>query len=298
MRVTDARRIVAEARDKHWALAAFNVNNMETAQAVVAAAEDAAVPAMLQVSPGAIDYAGYDAIRSIVFGEAERSSVPILVHLDHCRDPQLVEQAIDDGFSSVMFDGSALPFDENVSATARLTALAHDRGVAVEAELGAIGGIESMTMEQARQGLTDAAEAATFVRATGIDILAAQVGTLHRMPNESVMLDRGRISAIAAATGCALALHGGSGVRQGELRDAIAGGVTKINISSRVGRAFAAGIRGVWDAEPEQLDLRRYLGAGRTSVQGLAAQYLELSGAPKSTARIGRRWSSESDEPE
>jgi fructose-bisphosphate aldolase, class II len=298
MRADDARRVVAEAREARWALAAFNVNNMETAQAVVAAAEDAGTPVMLQISPGAIDFAGWEAIVAIAFGEAERASVPVLVHLDHCRDPELVRRAIGEGFSSVMFDGSALRFDENVATTTALVEAAHARGIAVEAELGEIGGIESTTLEEALRDLTDPDEAAAFVRATGVDILAPAMGTLHRMPNESVVLDRERIAAIASATGCALALHGASGVQQDQLRDAIAAGVTKINISSRVGRAFAAGIRRTWEEDPQQLDLRRYLGAGRTHVQELAARYLELCGAP-SNGRPGRRdWSAESEEPE
>jgi ketose-bisphosphate aldolase len=298
MRTTDARRVVAQARDGRWALAAFNVNNMETAQAVVAAAEDAGRPVMLQISPGAIDFAGWDAIVAIAFGEAERASVPVLVHLDHCRDPELVRRAIGDGFSSVMFDGSALPFDDNVAATTALVEAAHARGIAVEAELGAIGGIESTTLEEALRDLTAPDEAAAFVGATGVDILAPAVGTLHRMPNESVVLDSGRIAAIASATGCALALHGGSGVQQDQLRGAIAAGVTKVNISSRVGRAFAAGIRRAWEDDPDQLDLRRYLGAGRASVQTLAARYLDLCGAPSKGSPGGRRWSAESEEPE
>jgi fructose-bisphosphate aldolase, class II len=298
MRADDARRVVAEAREARWALAAFNVNNMETAQAVVAAAEDAGTPVMLQISPGAIDFAGWEAIVAIAFGEAERASVPVLVHLDHCRDPELVRRAIGEGFSSVMFDGSALRFDENVATTTALVEAAHARGIAVEAELGVIGGIESTTLEEALRDLTGPDEAAAFVRATGVDILAPAMGTLHRMPNESVVLDRERIAAIASATGCALALHGASGVQQDQLRDAIAAGVTKINISSRVGRAFAAGIRRTWEEDPQQLDLRRYLGAGRTHVQELAARYLELCGAP-SNGRPGRRdWSAESEEPE
>ena len=298
MKVSDPRRMIAAAREGRWALAAFNVNNMETAQAIVGAAEDAGTPVMLQISPGAIDFAGYDAITGIAFGEAERASVPVFVHLDHCRDPKLVRRAVDDGFSSVMYDGSALPFDENVAATVAVVKVAHARGIAVEAELGSIGGSESTNIAEALDHLTDPEEAATFVRLTGIDMLAPAIGTLHRMPNESVALDQDRIALMASTTGCALALHGGSGVRKEELRSAIAAGVTKLNISSRIGRAFAEGIRRTWEEDPEQVDLRRYLGAGRTSVQALAADYIGLCGAP-STGDHGRRaWSADTEEPE
>jgi fructose-bisphosphate aldolase class II len=298
MKANDPRRTIAEAREARWALAAFNVNNMETAQAVVGAAEDAGTPVMLQISPGAIDFAGYDAITAIAFGEAERASVPVLVHLDHCREPELVRRAIDDGFSSVMYDGSALSFDENVAATIALVEVAHAHGIAVEAELGSIGGSESTTMAEALDQLTDPDEAAAFVRATGIDILAPAIGTLHRMPNETVDLDQDRIARMASAAGCALALHGGSGVRRDQLRSAIAAGVTKLNISSQVGRAFAAGIRRTWEENPDQLDLRRYLGAGRASVQALAAGYIDLCGAPSTNDHGQRAWAGDSEEPE
>lgn len=290
MKVDNPRALIAEVRLSGRALAAFNVNNMETIQAVLAAAEGAESPVMLQVSPGAIEYAGYEAITTLAFSEASRASVPVFVHLDHCRDADLVHRAIDDGFTSVMFDGSALPVERNVEITQQVVVAAHSVGVAVEAELGTIGGSESMTLEEARASVTTPAEARDFVAATGVDILAPAIGTLHRMPNDSVALDLSLITSLAEATDRPLALHGGSGVQRKLLTALIRAGITKVNISSRVGRAFADGILTTWESEPEQRDLRRYLGAGRRQVELVAGEYLALCGW-KGTADRRAEWS-------
>lgn len=298
MKVDNPRALIDEVRRSGRALAAFNVNNMETSQAVVAAAEAAGSPVMLQVSPGAIEYAGYHAITAIVFSESIRASVPVFVHLDHCRDADLVRRAIEDGFASVMFDGSFLPLERNVEITRQLVVAAHSAGVAVEGEIGTIGGSESMTLEEARACVTTPAEAREFVAATDVDILAPAIGGLHRMPNDSIALDLPLISSIAEATDRPLALHGGSGVQRNLLASLIRAGITKINISSRVGRAFADGILTTWESEPEQRDLRRYLGAGRRQVEQLVREYLALCGWEDGTTHQRAAWSGAAREAE
>ena len=277
---TTGRGLLREAHSERFAIPAFNVSNLETIQGVIAAAEAASAPVFLQLSPGALAYAGYDTLLRLVADLAERASAPVVLHLDHCRDPATVERAIDDGFGSVMYDGSALPLEENVATTRRLVerARARDDGLAVEAELGRIGGREDTDPADAWASRTTPREAVEFVDATGIDVLAPNLGNLHRMPDDSMRLDVGQIRAIAEATGRPLALHGGSGVELEQLRAAIEAGVGKVNISSRVTRALAAGIRETWAEDPEQLDLRRYLGRGREAVQALAAAYIDRCG--------------------
>lgn len=294
------RQTVAGVVAGGGAIVAMNVNNMETVQAVVAAAEECASPVMLQISPGAIEYAGYETITSLARSAAERASVPVLIHLDHCRDPEVVRAAIADGFSSVMFDGSVLPFDENVETTAELVRLAHSRHTIVEAELGMIGGSESSTIDDARRATTLPADAARFVDSTDVDFLAPALGSLHRMPDDSVTLDVSVIASLAAAARRPLALHGGSGVVRGQLRALITAGVGKVNISSRVGRAFATGIQAVWDADSTMLDLRRYLGAGRDEVRRLAVDYLTTCSAEQGmlAGRATQSWSSQITEAE
>ena len=150
------RALLLDAHAHGFAVPAFNVSNLETIQGVLAAAELAAAPVILQLSPGAIAYAGYAPLTRLVMDLAGAAAVPVVVHLDHCREPDVVARAVDDGFDSVMFDGSRLAFDDNVAATCRLVALARakDPGIAVEAELGLIGGREDTTPEAALAGRT------------------------------------------------------------------------------------------------------------------------------------------------
>lgn len=299
------RPLYREAHADRFAVPAFNVSDLETAQGVLAAAEAAAAPVVLQVSPGAIAYAGYRVLTRLVMDLADHAATPVVVHLDHCRDPDVVERAIRDGYGSVMYDGSPLPLDENLAVTSRLVALAratHD-GIGVEAELGRIGGREDTTPEDAWASRTTAADAATFVEATDIDVIAPNLGNLHRMPDDSVRLDLAQIAAIAEATRRPVALHGGSGIDQGQLRAAIEAGIGKVNISSRVTRALAAGIRATWDDDPDQLDLRRFLGHGREMVRDMAAAYFPLTGAAgRATAGTDRTggvaWTAHDEEAE
>jgi ketose-bisphosphate aldolase len=283
-----------------FALAAFNVSNLETGQAVIAAAEEASAPVIMQISPGAIAYAGYGALTRLAFDLAEHAAVPVLVHLDHCREEDLVRRAIDDGYGSVMFDGSRLPLADNIAILARLVERARAAAVTVEGELGIIGGIEDSTILDAVAARTSPEQAARFVAATGIDILAPAIGTLHRMPDDSVSLDADYLAAVAAAANRPLALHGGSGVRRADLGPAIRAGVRKVNISSRVTRALAGGIRAAWTDEPDMLDLRQFLGAGRDAVRAMAADYLVLTGSAGRTAAVASAsaWSGTLVEPE
>ncbi|MCI0346979.1 MAG: ketose-bisphosphate aldolase [Chloroflexi bacterium] len=279
MTLARGRDLIPAAHHAGYGLPAFNVSNLETTQAIVAAASQAAAPVILQVSPGAIAYAGFGALTRLVRDAAESAAVPVLVHLDHCREMAVVQRAIESGYGSVMFDGSNLEPNENAERTAEVVSLARPHGIAVEGEIGEIGGRESTTLEAARAALTTPAEAAWFAGATGVDVLAAAVGTLHRMPDASIDLDLDVIAAIATAAACPLALHGASGIDPGQLRGAIGAGVVKVNISSRVSRALATGIRQTWAKDPDELDLRRFLGAGRAAVERLARSYFDATRA-------------------
>lgn len=271
-----ARPLLRDAAAARFALPAFNVANMETLQGVLRAAEECGSPVIIQVSPGAIAYAGYETITELVFREADRSAAQAIVHLDHCRDVDVVRRAVADGYDSVMFDGSRLELGENVVRTADVVAMATQRGIAVEGEIGYIGGSEDANAEEARAAATSPQEAAAFVSATGVDVLAPAIGTLHRMPDDSVDLDIGLIRRIAQATGVPLALHGGSGVTRSQLAGSLDAGIGKVNISSRVSRSMAAGIRECWATDGPDVDLRRFLGAGRTQVTDLAREYMLL----------------------
>ena len=295
------RALFAAARAQRFAVPAFNVSNLETTQGVLAAAEAAGAPVILQISPGAIAYAGYRTLTRLVFELADDAAVEVVVHLDHCRDPEVVERAIADGYGSVMFDGSPLPDADNVATTRRLVDIARstDGRIGVEAELGRIGGREDTDPGEAWASRTTPAQAVDFVAATDIDVLAPNLGNLHRMPNDSTRLDLAHLRSLADATDRPIALHGGSGIDQEQLRAAIEAGVGKINISSRVTRALATGIRETWAQDPEQLDLRRYLGAGRERVQVMAAGYFALVGSSTAASAAGAPgWTAHDEEPE
>jgi len=290
---------MAAAFDAGYALPAINVANLETAQAVLRAAERCGSPVMLQVSPGAIAYAGYESIRDMAFAEADRAVVPVIVHLDHCREPEVVARALDDGFNSVMFDGSLLPLEENVEITRGIVGRAAPDGIAVEGELGVISGSEAMTLEEARSMLTAPKDAAAFVEATGIHVMAAAIGTLHRMPEDSVELDLAVVRRMAEACRRPLALHGGSGVKRSQLGKLVEAGIGKVNISSRVSQAMAEGIRLAWETEAGRNDLRRYLGSGRDEIRRMAEEYMELCrSAGRAVARQAEPEEDVTDEPE
>ena len=301
MREVPARALLTAAQEGRYALAAFNVSNLETVQAVLAAAEAAASPVVLQVSPGAIAYAGYAVLTRLVMDLADAAAIPVIVHLDHCREPEIVERAIDDGFDSVMFDGSRLELDENIRQTTKLVTLARRRdGVAVEAELGVIGGREDADPTAARAGIVRPEQAAIFAAATGIDVIAPALGNLHRMPDDSTRIDAGLVREVSVATGLPIALHGASGIDRSQLPELVGAGITKVNISSQVSRALAAGIQDSWATNADMLDLRKFIGAGRDRIRAMALEYIRLTGsAGRATGAVPPiGWSDQVTEPE
>lgn len=289
--------LAAAARER-FAIPAFNVSNMECIQGVIAAANEAGSPAFLQISPGVIAYAGYETITQLAFAEAARSSAAVIVHLDHCRDPALVRRALADGYGSVMFDGSPLSYEENIAVTSELVGFARDTGASVEGELGEIAGSESMTLDEAAARTTSPGLAADFVKATGVHALAPALGNLHRMPSDSYRLPIDLVADIRAACARPIALHGGSGIDRTQLPEVISAGVGKVNLSTNVTRAFAIGIRDFWAREPDQLDLRRFLGSGRDGVRKMALDYMRLCGSSGRSSIAGTAWTSSAAEAE
>src|SRR3954447_1456537 len=228
--------IVDSARPGRRGAAAFNVIQVEHAQAIVAGALRADAPVILQLSENAVRYHG--ALRPIAAAAravAELAGTPVALHLDHATDAELVHEAVGLGFGSVMYDASALGYEENVAATAEVAGFCHDHGVWVEAELGEIGGKDGVHAPGAR---TDPGEAAAYVAATGVDGLAVAVGTSHAMLTRDAVLDDELISRIASAVPVPLVLHGSSGVPDDGLRSAVAAGIVKVNIATHLNVRF------------------------------------------------------------
>jgi fructose-bisphosphate aldolase class II len=274
--VTLARltEVLAPAAASGVGLGAFNVFSIEHAEALIAAAEATETPVVLQISQNAARYHGSLApIGLATLALARNGAVPMVVHLDHATDASLVDEAIELGFGSVMFDASRMPYAENVAATAEIVRRCHDRGLDVEAELGEIGGKDGVHAPGAR---TEPEEARAFVEATGLDALAVAVGTSHAMTERHVALDLELISALRAAVPVPLVLHGSSGVPDQELVRAVAAGMTKINIATHLNHVFTDAVREVLAANPAMVDSRRYLGPAREAVAVEAARLLRM----------------------
>jgi len=297
------KELLDAAKTGAYAVGAFNINNMEFVQAITSAAAELRSPAILAVSEGAIKYAGFEYIVELVKLAARQHAVPISLHLDHGKDNDIIERCINGGFTSVMIDGSHLPFEENIAATKEVVEKAKSKGVSVEAELGRLAGIEDNISVAERDAiLTDTKEAVQFVERTGVDSLAIAVGTSHgayKFKGEA-KLAFDRIEEIAAEVPVPLVLHGASGVNQehvalaNEAGAALKGtrgvpdeaivqavklGICKVNIDTDMRIAFLAAVRQSFSGKPENIDPRTYLGAGREAVSDVVRTKVKLFGS-------------------
>lgn len=271
------RDLVREAHGLGRGIGAFNVVLLEHAEAIVDGAERAGLPVVLQISQNCIAYHGsFEPIGLAVLAIARAARVPAVVHLDHADDVALVHQAVAAGVRSVMYDGSRLPFAQNVATTRQVARYCHEHGATIEAELGAIGGKDGVHAPGVR---TDPDEARSFVAATGVDSLAVAVGTSHAMTERVATVDERLIAALARSAGVPLVLHGSSGLPDDQLRQAVAAGITKVNVSTHLNALFTAAVRAELAGSPTTVDPRRYVRAGREAVAAETARLLRLFAA-------------------
>ncbi|MGP5306480.1 class II fructose-bisphosphate aldolase [Brachybacterium alimentarium] len=262
------------ARSRGEGLAAFNVVHVENAEAFASAAARTGTPVVLQISQNAARYHGGLAPIGLATLEIARAAkADVVVHLDHADDLDLVREALDLGVSSIMYDGSKLPDEENRARTAEVVRAAHDLGVSVEAELGEVGGKDGVHSPTAR---TDPAEAARFVADTGVDLLAVAVGTSHAMTERTALLDLALIEEIAASVEVPLVLHGSSGVADADIQAAIRAGMTKINVSTHLNTVFTGAVRELLETDPDVVDTRTWMRAGREAGAEEAARLMTL----------------------
>jgi fructose-bisphosphate aldolase class II len=280
--VVDIGVLVTEAQQRRGALPAFNLITLEHAEAIVAAASQAGRGVVLALSENAIRYHGGAAepILAATHVMASQADVPIAVHLDHVTDDDLVAEAVRGPLrpylGSLMFDGGALPYAENVARTKRVVDDGHAVGLWVEAELGYVGGKPGAAQSAHSPGVrTDPDEAAAFVAATGVDALAVAVGSSHAMTTRTARLDHELVAALADRVPVPLVLHGSSGVPDDELRRTVTAGMTKINIGTALNVAMTASVRSGLAADPDLTDPRRYLGPARTAMRDAVRHLLE-----------------------
>jgi len=275
--------IVAAAREGGHAVGAFNVITLEHVEAVVAGAERARRPAIIQVSENAVRFHGRQVVplARAAAAVAERSSARIALHLDHVTEMDLLRESSDAGFSSVMFDAGAAPYDQNVAATRQAAQWAHGHGLWLEAELGYVGGKPQAPASAHADGVrTDPDEAAAFVAATGVDALAVAVGSSHAMTERTASLDHDLVRVLADRVPVPLVLHGSSGVPDDELARAVAAGMAKVNIGTALNLAYTGAVRRHLEADPRVTDPRTYLASARDAMAETVAALAVLVGTP------------------
>ncbi|MDX3523030.1 class II fructose-bisphosphate aldolase [Streptomyces scabiei] len=280
MSLTTTAALITGAAATHSAVASFNVITLEHVEAVLAGAETAAAPVVLQVSENAVGFHDGDPLplARAASAAAERAAVPVALHLDHVRSDDLLRRAADAGFSSVMYDASHLPYLDNLAATHAAVGWAHAQGLWIEAELGQVGGKggERPLDAHAPGARTDPEEARAFVADSGVDALAVAIGTAHAMTTRTAALDHALLRRLAGALDVPLVLHGSSGVPDDELRGAVAGGIAKVNIGTALNIALTGAIREFLDASPETVDPRRYLTAGRSAMADTVTRLIRV----------------------
>jgi tagatose 1,6-diphosphate aldolase GatY/KbaY len=247
------------ARQGGYAIGAFNVYNLEGASAVVAAAEAERSPAMLQILPSAFQHGGRPLV-ALCLSSAGEASVPMAVHLDHSASADDIQTALKAGLTSVMADGSRLPFADNVAFTRQMAELVHEQGGTLEAELGRLTGTEDgLTVPEYEARLTNPGEAADFVAQTGIDALAVCIGNVHGRYTSEPELDFERLDAIRNTIEVPIVLHGASGLPEAMVRRSIELGVTKFNVNTEVRTAYLEAVRELMEGfgSPDLLDLMR-----------------------------------------
>jgi len=282
MTLVSTSSVVADALTRSRGAAAFNVVQLENLEAVVTASARCALPVIVAISENAVRYhGGLAPLMQASLATAHATEAVVSLHLDHAETFDLVLEAVDLGVSSVMFDASRLEFSANVATTARAVAACHAAGVWVEAELGEVGGKAGVHAPGVR---TSPGEAAAYVDATGVDALAVAVGSSHKMVDRVAELDFRLISELASAVKVPLVLHGSSGVSDESVRLAVAAGITKVNIATQLNKIFTAAVREYLAAHQDEVDPRRYLGAGRSAMAEEAERLLMvISGGSSDT---------------
>jgi len=293
---------LASAMAGKYAVGAFNIHNLESLQAVVTAAQEENSPVIVAVTPSAIKYAGLTYLAKTVETASQLVSVPMSLHLDHGKDIDTITKCVDAGFTSVMIDGSHLSFEENIALTRKVIELAHPKGVAVEAELGRLAGVEEVSVEEKEAILTDPEAAREFVECTNVDALAVAIGTSHGAYKfkGKPKLDFKRLTEIREKVDVPLVLHGASGVpvwiiekatKYGaqlagakgtpdeSIKQAIRLGIAKINIDTDLRLAFTAAVREVLVTTPAQFDPRKILGPAREAMKEVVKSKMRLFGS-------------------
>lgn len=279
MALVTTKQLLLEAQKGGYAIGAFNVENMEMVQAVIAAAEELCSPVIMQTTPSTVKYAGLDYFYANAKVAAERASVPVVMHLDHGSSFELAMQALRTGYTSIMIDGSHGTFEENIAVSKAVADACHPSGVPVEAELGKVGGKEDDLEGGDNNPYTDPAQAVEFVKATGVDSLAVAIGTAHGVYKGTPKLDVERLSEIRKVVEIPLVLHGTSGVPDEAVKECIKRGICKVNYATDLRIAFTKGVNQILHENPDTIDPKKYNAKGREEVKQYVMGKMEVCGS-------------------
>jgi tagatose 1,6-diphosphate aldolase GatY/KbaY len=274
--VTSEKMLLTAQKDG-YAVGAFNVENMEMVQAVVAAAEELRAPVLIQTTPSTVRYGGLNYYFANVQAAACAASVPIALHLDHGNSYDLAMQALRAGYTSIMFDGSHNAFEDNIAVTKNVVGACKPNAISVEAELGKVGGKED-DLEGGTGGYTVPEEAKEFVERTGISSLAVAIGTAHGVYAGVPKLDRERLSEIRRLVNIPLVLHGASGLSNEEVRECIKRGICKVNFATELRMAYSNAVKKVLADKPQTFDPKAYGTAARENVKQLVMNRMRVCG--------------------
>jgi tagatose 1,6-diphosphate aldolase GatY/KbaY len=270
--------LLETARRHIYAIGAFNVYNLEGVRAVIDAAEACRSPAMLQIHPSALEYGGSPLV-ALCLAAAIEASVPIAVHLDHSTSEVDIHAALEAGMTSVMADGSPLPYEENLAFTKKMTVLAHASGAVVEAEIGRISGTEDgLTIAEKEAKMTDPVQAVEFVAATGVDALAVTIGNVHGEYRSEPRLDFPRLAEIRRRVSLPLVLHGASGLPPEMISQSIELGVCKFNVNTEVRQAYMAALKDGLCGTSKQ-DLLNSMGSAIEAMEAVITEKMHLFGS-------------------
>ncbi|MCF8566669.1 tagatose-bisphosphate aldolase subunit GatY [Alicyclobacillus tolerans] len=280
MPLTTTVEMFKKARQEGYAVVGFAAYNLETVRTLVETADELKAPLMVQTTPSNIDNAGIEYLAAIVKIAAEKASIPVALHLDHGDSIERVKLCLEHGYTSVMIDGSALPYEENMALVQEAVKLAHAKGVPVEAELGRVGGVEDdLSVDEADARYTNPELATEFVEKTGLDSLAIAIGTAHGLYKGEPKLDFERLSLIASKVAVPLVLHGASGVPDESIRETVRRGIAKINIATELKIPFADGLREYFRENPDGSDPRQIFKPAQRNYAAVVKEKILLAGA-------------------
>lgn len=277
MPLVTSETMLLKAQKEGYAVGAFNVENMEMVQAVIAAAEALNAPVIMQTTPSTVKYADLELYLANVVAAAKNTQVPVALHLDHGNSFELAMQALRVGYTSIMIDGSHECYEKNIAITKKVVDACVPSAVPVEAELGKVGGKED-DLDGGDGGYTDPKEAQEFAHKTGVTSLAVAIGTAHGLYKGEPKLDLKRLEKIRSVVKIPLVLHGASGLSDEAVKESIKRGICKVNFATELRIAYTQGVRAELEAKPGTIDPKKYGAMGREKVKQLVMNRMQVCG--------------------